>query len=1042
MQEKAADVPTDVATEATDATEATTEGNADGDVDAAADATSVDISDGDKPEEKEEASDDADKKEEPAIAAKEEETVYQGLQVYDTANDYDEKAEIYEDHRGNYSTTKVGMREVVIGGCDKKHKCSICRPLIFNPLTTLIGFAVLLGFALWCITDPINSKTTLGVWQSWCTKQFTWFYIASQNVWIIFLGAVYYQYGHVRLAFKETDRPEFDNATYFAMLFSAGVAVGLFVFGTAEPLYHYDYWVKQRFNGDDETMNDKANYAILTTIFHWGFHGWCVYTLVGLQMGLMAYRKKLPLTMRSCFYPLLGKYTWGWIGDCIDGFSIVTIVAGVCTSLGLGAVQIQRGLVGMNAVAPGADGDMILLAIIWGITAIATVSVVSGVHVGIKTLSQLAFSLGLFILVVVFFAGSTQFYMNNMSSSVGYYFHYAFTKLGWHTDAYAQLEFGEGASPDMKGASKTSQEYGGSPSFMDGWTIFYWGWWIAWSPFVGMFVARISRGRTVREIINYTMTGPLLFCFLWFGVFGGAAIQMENQAQMLWKAGVELYNDPSYFQAGQGVNKASDFSGGYVSQPAPPGKTGFGSEPWCWKKMVVDENSASFPGYCGTAGVAVASENAKGCIPRGFKTQFGKGKTAYSGGQGCGACFVQQATFGNATHDACAIHKIAHPDVTSTLPADMTCATTAKGANTKCSAATTKDLCTAATTAGGGTDLVANACVWAGKTTSTSCPFWIKSWKADAGLSPQCLFTDYDQEASWYNVVGQFYSLGPFLQGLSILTLTFYFVTSSDSGSLVVDTLSAGGRDEQNPIQRVIWALIEGLVATGLVLGGSGTEGTSAKNVLKALQAASICCGLPFTFLLCFMMPALWYGLRDMKLEKEFVSTNGKTKRPKHFKTPIYGGVFDSFEWLFSFGHKGIDFPSVKVFGSFFLGFVFPFVKVFNILGLMDKRKIAMKACGRADLNQYMYTFASLFCWVSFVALVFVDTNVANNTGFWSIAWALFACNAIFIAVIRMEIRARLGLAGNAAEDFFSALCFHANTLHQMEEQVMPVKKD
>ena len=186
----------------------------------------------------------------------------------------------------------------------------------------------------------------------------------------------------------------------------------------------------------------------------------------------------------------------------------------------------------MNAVDP-ANNDVILMVIIWGITAIATISAVSGIHVGIKTLSQIAFFLGLIILVNVFFAGSTAFYMNNMSSSVGYYFHYAFTKLGWYTDAYAQLKFGQGASPDMKGASKASQQYGGSPSFMDGWTIFYWGWWIAWSPFVGMFIARISRGRTVREIINYTMTGPLFFCFLWFGVFGGAAIQMENQAQML-----------------------------------------------------------------------------------------------------------------------------------------------------------------------------------------------------------------------------------------------------------------------------------------------------------------------------------------------------------------------------------------------------------------------------------------------------------------------------------------------------------------------------
>ena len=239
-----------------------------------------------------------------------------GLQVYDTAGDYELPALIPEEHFGfNKDNKKVGMNEWRIGGCSPElgKKCGLCKPIIFNPLSTLIGFGVLLGFALWCITDPINSKTELGIWQKWCTKMFSWFYISSQNVWIMFLAAVYYYYGHVRLG-KNTDRPEFDNATYFAMLFSAGVAVGLFVFGTAEPLYHYDYWVKHRFNGQgDETQNDKANYAMMTTLFHWGFHGWCVYTLVGLQMGIMAYRKQLPLTMRTCFYPLLGRYTWGWM---------------------------------------------------------------------------------------------------------------------------------------------------------------------------------------------------------------------------------------------------------------------------------------------------------------------------------------------------------------------------------------------------------------------------------------------------------------------------------------------------------------------------------------------------------------------------------------------------------------------------------------------------------------------------------------------------------------------------------------------------------
>merc|ERR1740133_413869 len=662
------------------------------------------------------------------------------------------------------------------------------------------------------------------------------------------------------------------------------------------------------------------------------------------------------------------------------------------SALGLGAVQIKRGLEGMNAFGPDADGDTILLGIIWGITAIATISVVSGVHVGIKILSQLAFSLGLFILVIVFFAGSTEFYLNNMSSSVGYYFHYAFTKLGWHTDAYAQLGFGEGAAPDMLGASKSDQVYGGAPSFMSGWTIFYWGWWIAWAPFVGMFIARISRGRTVREIINYTLTGPLIFCFMWFGVFGGAAIQMENQAQMLWKAGTELYNDPTYFQAGQGLNAPALFAGPYLNAPAPPGKNdAFGSEPWCWKKKSVNISAADFPGYCAPAGSVLSNLNPVGCVPAGFNSAANKATAAanygaYSSSQGCGACFVQQASLKNATHSGCEIW----------LANKLSFNPEFKG----------------------------------------SCPFWIKTWKANPALSPQCLFTDYDEEASWYNVVGQFYELGPFLQGISIVTLVLYFVTSSDSGSLVVDTISAGGRDEQNPIQRVIWALIEGAVATGLVIGGKYSETmadgtvvtTSAKNVLKALQAASICCGLPFTFLLCFMMPALWYGLQS--------EDKKNPKNPKYFKTPVYAGVFDVFEWLFSAG-QSVPFPEMSVFVNFFIGAVFAPFKLWQILTEMETGKIALTACGSTLINKIMYTFASTFCFISWIAMVFITPS----RGLWSVAWALFLAHAIFLAVIRMEVRGQLDLAGDFAQDFFASLVFYPCVLHQIHDELIERNK-
>lgn len=777
------------------------------------------------------------------------------------------------------------------------------------------------------------------------------------------------------------------------MLFSAGVAVGLFVFGTAEPLYHYDYWLKQRFNGGNENQNDKANFAILTTIYHWGFHGWCVYTLVGLMMGVMAYRKRLPMTMRSCFYPLLGKHTWGWIGHIIDGFTIVTIVAGVCTSLGLGAIQIRRGLEGMGSIdtaaCTGTCPDDILLGIIWGITAVATISVVSGLHVGIKTLSQLAFGLGLFILVVVFFVGSTEFYMNNMTQAVGYYLQYFMTQLGWHTDAFAQLGFGEGASPDGRGAYKAGEAYGGAPSFMDGWTIFYWGWWIAWSPFVGQFVARISRGRSVREVINYSLTGPLLFAIIWFAVFGGAAIQMENSAQSLWKAGVDLYNDPTYFQAGQGSNTAHNFAGAYLNGPVGAADKGFGSQE-CGGAYDINETVA-MPDYCHPAGSGLM--NRAGCTPLGAKpaAEDKYGHIAAKAGGGCGACFVVPAAFGNATYKT--------EDVVDKETGIAVPTTTQTGGMTGCEI------------------FAANP-----NNAGRSCPFYIKSWKANPSHSPQCLFTDWDQEASWYNVVGQFYTIGPFLQAISIITLVLYFITSSDSGSLVVDTIAANGRDEQNPIQRVIWALIEGLVATGLVLGGrnAGTLSNS-KNVLKALQAASICCGLPFTFMLCFMMPALWKVLKSEENPKA-AARFGK------FATPIFGGVFDVFESIFSLG--AAPFPAGKVFVDWLVAAVVPWYSMNNLLNLCNEKGKPITVFGSKMIGNFFFSFAVAFCWFTWIVTVAMN----GTTGLWSIGWAMWIFHAGLLTVVRMHTRNMLAIGGNPVEDFWACTVMYPTVYNQCME--------
>jgi len=1014
-----------------------------------------------------------------------------GLQIYDDAEDfYDAKPQIPLKHYG-FGNGKAGVQELQIGSCGKNGQW-LMKPGFLNPWASLIGFSTLLGFALYCIISPKDAKTQLAVWQSWCTMMFSWFYIASQNVWIVFLFVVYYYYGNVRLG-KQTDKPEFDNSTYFAMLFSCGVAVGLFVYGTAEPLYHYDYWVKHRFNGGGhETQNDKANFAILTTMFHWGFHGWCVYTLVGLQMGIMAYKYMLPMTMRTCFYPLLHKHTWGWIGSCIDGFSIVTIVAGVCTSLGLGAVQIRRGLEGMETIvyngAPtdgylindvwseetatwstklvnagikttgskadglagtiGSTPDDQLLLIIWMITLFATVSVVSGIHFGIKTLSQLAFGMGLFILGVAFFLGNTPFFLGNMSQAVGYYLQYFMTQLGWHTDAFAQLGHGEGAAPDGKGASKSGQQYGGSPSFMDGWTIFYWGWWIAWSPFVGSFIARISRGRSIAEVINYSLTGPLIFSFLWFGVFGGAAIAMENNAQSLWMAGRDLYNDPTYFQAGQGnnvTNPAQGFTSSYATQPVGPSKSGFGTGTDCGK-FEVDETSAGF-GYCAEGGTHFAKNfenadmslmtklNMPGCVPLGYKkfrnaSAGAPAKQKFKVSKGCGACFVQQTNFSvmglgkyqNETKTGCEMYALNNPGM--------------------------------------------------------PCPFYIKSWAADAGLSPQCLFTDWDQEASWYNLMGQYYTLGPFLQGLSIVTLSLYFVTSSDSGSLVVDMMAANGRDEQNPLQRVLWAVVEGLVATGLVVGGASDGGGGSKNVLKALQAASICCGLPFTFLLCFMMPALWYGLSRFNADGTLVSglkewREDHDSERTHFRVPIYGGIFDAMEWLFCFGGKfdtvdqkarftkleaegeqgAVKFPDKFTWAHFFVSLLCPPLIFYDIYAQLDHghHTSTMIDGEKVSWGVKMWNpCMSEVKWNSIIspivaAILFYAALICicfpSNTGIWGVGWCLYFMFAGMLTMLRKYVRTQIDIDGNMFEDFFSSLVLYPCCLSQIYEEVLWVTK-
>ena len=261
--------------------------------------------------------------------------------------------------------------------------------------------------------------------------------------------------------------------------------------------------------------NQRAQDALNLTLFHWGIHAWVVYVVVGLLLGYMSYNRGLPMTMRSCFYALVGDRIYGVLGDIVDTLSVVATMFGVCTSLGVGAIQFNGGLRRLNSNVKDTIENQIM--IIWGITVLATISVVTGIKVGIRRLSEICFGLGMFIMLVVFFYDDTWYLLNVYVQSIGYYFQ-NFIQLGFHTDAFAQL----GIAPDGKE----------NAAWMNDWTIFYWGWWIAWSPFVGMFIAKISKGRTIRQFINGTLTIPIIYTFLWFSLMGGAGIKMERNAAL------------------------------------------------------------------------------------------------------------------------------------------------------------------------------------------------------------------------------------------------------------------------------------------------------------------------------------------------------------------------------------------------------------------------------------------------------------------------------------------------------------------------------
>lgn len=490
---------------------------------------------------------------------------------------------------------------------------------IHNPVFVVSAPLIIL-FVTATIMFPTAVNETLGDLKNWCLTTFDWFLMASASGILLFcLALCVMPVSRIRLG-GDGATPDFSRLSWFSMLFAAGMGIGLMFWGVAEPMTYYNGSSGTPLGVEAQTPQ-AAELAMSATMYHWGLHAWSIYAVVGLSLAFFCYNKGMPLTIRSVFYPLIGDRIWGWPGHLIDIVAVLATIFGLATSLGLGAAQAAGGLDFLFGIP---DEINTRIGIVVGVTFIAVISVVRGLDGGVKVLSNINMTVAALLLLFVFIAGPTLLIVQGFGTTVVNYLQDILPLSNW------------------MGRNDTE--------WMQGWTVFYWAWWVSWSPFVGMFIARISRGRTIREFIIAVLLVPTLVTFIWMSTFGLSALD----------------------QAQSGV----------------------------------------------------------GALAQGMTS-------------------VNLATFQM-------LENLPLPQITT---------------------------------------------------------------------------------------------------GLGILLVLVFFVTSSDSGSLVIDSITAGGKLDAPVPQRIFWAVMEGLIAGALLFGGG-------KEALSALQAGAIATGLPFTVVLLFMCVSLYKGLR------------------------------------------------------------------------------------------------------------------------------------------------------------------------------------
>ncbi|MDA7745965.1 BCCT family transporter [Psychromonas sp.] len=374
---------------------------------------------------------------------------------------------------------------------------------VHNSVFTISAGLIVLFLLTIMIVDPATSKAALDGIKWKIIGSFDDLFMWSANIFVLFsLALIVSPFGKIRLGGDDA-KSDYSRLSWIAMLFAAGMGIGLMFWGVAEPAAYYTGWYETPLNVTANTP-EAAELALGATMFHWGLHPWAMYGVVALSLAFFAFNKGLPLSMRSVFYPILGDRTWGWAGHIIDILAVLATLFGLATSLGLGAQQAASGLQHVFGIESSVT---VQVGIITLVTLLAVVSVVRGIDGGVKVISNINMLLAL--VLVVFVALVT------FAVSMG-------------TVPTTIMAYIKNIIPLSNPVGREDQ------AWMHGWTVFYWAWWISWSPFVGMFIARISRGRTVREFITAVLIVPTLVTILWMSVFGGVAIdQIANKVGTL-----------------------------------------------------------------------------------------------------------------------------------------------------------------------------------------------------------------------------------------------------------------------------------------------------------------------------------------------------------------------------------------------------------------------------------------------------------------------------------------------------------------------------